>query len=172
MSEILKSAAKEHKIAGKLSQIFSVSPQLELACDRLADFVGLRFEGKCDPLIKEMLTCALDAHKGADKQSSPESAFLYALFEHAERLYQRRHVAKNGDKYFVWLPMIESITQFEGRHAEMQIVTITESCPDEITRRSASLQLAARTLPGELFRTFLEDFDVTDRHAHREALAH
>jgi hypothetical protein len=172
VSELLKSAAREHKLAAKLGQIFVVSPQLELASGRVADFVGLRFRGEQDPLIKEMLTRAVEGYKGAGKQCNPEIAFLHGLFEHAERLYRRRHVAKQGDKYFVWLPMIESITQFESKHEPMEIGTIAERCPDEITQHSAAFQLAARTLPGELFRLFLEDYDASHRHGNREAVAH
>ncbi|CAE6963018.1 hypothetical protein [Paraburkholderia domus] len=172
MSELLKTAAREHKLAGKLAQIFVVSPQLELAAGRVADFIGLRFQGEQDALIKEVLTRALEQHKGASKQCNPDLAFLHGLFEHADRLYRRRHVAKKGEQYFVWLPMIESITQFETRHETMQIDTIGECCPDEITPHSAAFQLAARTLPGELFRLFLEDHDASHRNGNREAVAH
>ncbi|MGB8420236.1 hypothetical protein [Paraburkholderia sp.] len=159
-------------MAGRLGQIFVVAPQLELACERVADFIGLRFQGEQDPLIKELLTRAVEGYKSARKECNPELAFLHGLFEYADRLYRRRHVAKQGEKYFVWLPMIESVTQFESKYQTMEIGTIAERCPDEITQHSAAFQLAARTLPGELFRQFLEDFDGSHRHSNREALAH
>lgn len=139
--------------------------------------MGNRFIGEEEPLIKEMLLRALDRYKESRKQGDQAEAFLLGLFEHAERLYQRRHVAKAGDKYFVWLPMIESLTQFETKYCECEIETIAERCPDVITPSSATFQLAARTLPGELFRRFfevhfLETHDESHGRVDSEAVAH
>jgi hypothetical protein len=171
-TDLLKTAGREHKLASKLAQIFVVAPQLELASARVADFVGLQFLGEKDPLIKEILAGAAEAYKRSDNHATAEMAFLCGLFEPAERLYRRRYVARQPDRYFVWLPMIEPIPQFEARYQALQIQTIDEACPDEITRESAAFQLAARTLPGELFRLYLENHNENRRLADCEALAH
>lgn len=172
MSDILELVSREHKLASKLGPIFVVSPELKIASSRLAEYVGTRFIGAEGPLLIEMLVRAVERYREARKHRNQEMSFLEGLFEYADRLYLRRHVAKTEQLYDVWLPMIEPVTQFEGRNVSAEIVSINEKCPDLVTRESAALQMAARTLTGELFRLFIEEHYANHSQAHREALAY
>ena len=61
MSAVYKNIIRDHKLSHKLIPVFNVAPELELACSRVADFVGERFiaatKGR---LAAEMIESALE----------------------------------------------------------------------------------------------------------------
>ena len=59
---------------------------------------------------------------------------------------------------------------FEARFPGARTEAIDERCPERITPRSAAFQLAARTLTGENFRQYFEDYDVAHSLADSEAV--
>jgi hypothetical protein len=127
--------------------------------------------GETEPLIKEMLDNGLSAYKRTRKTGNPHIAFMQGLFEHANRLYARRYVARDGERYYVWPPMLEPIPTFEARHEGLEAGMVDERCPETITQRSAAFQLAARALTGENFRLYFEDYDVAHAFSDSEAVA-
>ncbi|MFM0608825.1 hypothetical protein PQR05_30270 [Paraburkholderia sediminicola] len=171
MSAVFKQIIRDHKLSSRLVPVFTLAPELELACARVADFIGERFQGETDPLIVEMLQSALAAFKRTRKSGTPHVAFMQGLFERAHLLYARRYVARQGEKYFVWSPMFEPIPSFEARHGDWETGMVDERCPEIITQRSAAFQLAARALTGESFRLYFEDYDVAHSLADCEAVA-
>jgi hypothetical protein len=170
MSAAYKNIIRDHKLSHRLLQVFNVAPDLELACSRVADFVGERFMGDKGPLAAEMIESALDGYKRAKRKGDPHIAFMQGLFEPAKTLYARRYVARFGDKTSVWCPMVEAIPSFEARHFEYKFEMVEERCPDEITERTAAFQLAARVLHGETFRRYFEEYDVAHRYDDSEAV--
>ncbi len=170
MSVVYKNIIREHKLSQKLLPVFNVAPELELACSRMADFVGERFRGERGPLVSEMLQSALSGFKRAKKTGDQHIAFMQGLFEPAKLLYARRHVARSGEKIQVWSPMIEAIPAFEARYAGYELETIDERCPEQITERTAAFQLASRVLQGEAFRLYFEEYDVAHRFDHSEVV--
>jgi len=170
MSAVFKIIIRDHKLSHKLIPVFNVAPDLELACSRVADFVGERFLGEKGPLAAEMIESALSSFKRAKRTGDQHVAFMQGLFEPAKSLYARRYVARRGDKLSVWSPMLESIPVFEERHPNCEYETVDERCPEHITERTAAFQLASRVLQGEAFRRYFEEYDVTHRYDHSEVI--
>lgn len=170
MSAVFKKIIRENKMSSRLIPVFTVAPELELACARVADFIGEKFMGEAEPLVKEMLDTAIAAYKRTRKTGNPHIAFMQGLFSHAHLLYARRYVARDGERYFVWPPMLESITEFEARHETRSTEMVDERCPEVITQRSAAFQLAARALTGENFRLYFEDYDVAHTFSDSETV--
>ena len=170
MSAVLKKITREHKLSSRLIPVFTLAPELELACARVADFIGERFMGESEPLIKEMLDTAIAAFKRTRKTGNPHVAFMQGLFSHAHRLYGRRCIARDGERYHVWPPMLEPVTEFEARHEARGTEMVEERCPEVITQRSAAFQLAARALTGENFRLYFEDYDVSHAFSDSETV--
>lgn len=171
MSAVFKKIIRDYKLSSRLIPVFTLAPELELACARVADFIGEKFMGETEPLVKEMLDNGLSAFKRTRKTGNPHIAFMQGLFEHAHLLYARRFVARDGERYFVWPPMLEPIPVFEARHIGLDAGMVDERCPETITRRSAAFQLAARALTGENFRLYFEDYDVAHAFSDSEAVA-
>jgi hypothetical protein len=119
MSAVFKKIIRDHKLSTRLNPVFTLAPELELACSRIAEFVGERFIGEEGPLIREMLQSGIDAFRRVRKTGEPNVAFMQGLFGRAHLLYARRYVARQGDRYHVWSPMLEPIPAFEARHAEL-----------------------------------------------------
>ncbi|MBB5510990.1 hypothetical protein [Paraburkholderia atlantica] len=170
MSAVFKKIIREHKLSSRLIPVFTVAPELELACARVADFIGEKFMGESEPLVKEMLDCGLAAYKRTRKTGNPHIAFMQGLFSRAHLLYARRYVAIDGDRYHVWPPMFEPVTTFEARYGKLETGMFDERCPESVTQRSAAFQLAARALTGENFRLYFEDYDVAHAFSDSEAL--
>jgi hypothetical protein len=170
MSAVFKNIIRDHKLSHKLIPVFTIAPELELACSRTADFIGEHFRGEKGPLAKEMLESALAGFKRAKKTGDQHIAFMQGLFEPAKLLYARRYVARNGDKIQVWSPMLEAIPVFEERYAKFSLETVNERCPEQITERTAAFQLASRVLQGEAFRLYFEEYDVAHRFDHSEVV--
>lgn len=171
MSDVFKKIIRDHKLSSRLMPVFTLAPELELACARVADFIGERFMGEAGPLVVEMLQSGLSAFRRSRKNGAPHVAFMQGLFERAHLLYARRYVARQGDRYYVWSPMFEPVPSFEARHSDWETGMVEERCPEIITRRSAAFQLAARALTGEIFRLYFEDYDVAHSLADCEAVA-
>jgi hypothetical protein len=171
MSAAYKHIIRDHKLSHRLMPVFNVSPDLELACSRVADFIGERFMGDKRPLAAEMIESALDSYRRAKRNGEPYVAFMQGLFEPAQALYARRYVARRGEKVEVWCPMVEAITAFEQRHPDHELEMVDERCPDHITQRTAAFQLASRVLHGETFRRYFEEYDVAHRYDNSEAVA-
>ncbi|MEX3969808.1 hypothetical protein [Paraburkholderia caribensis] len=171
MSAVFKKIIREHKLSSRLMPVFTLAPELELACARVADFIGEKFIGESEPLVKEMLDNGIAAYKRTRKTGNPHVAFMQGLFSSAHLLYARRYVARDGERYHVWPPMLEPITEFEARHEALGTEMFEERCPESITQRSAAFQLAARALTGENFRLYFEDYDVAHTFSDSEALA-
>jgi hypothetical protein len=171
MSAVFKKIIRDYKLSSRLIPIFTLAPELELACARVAEFIGEKFMGESEPLIKEMLDNGLSAYKRTRKTGNPHIAFMQGLFEHAHRLYARRYVARDGERYQVWPPMLEPIPTFEARFGGLETGMVDERCPESITQRSAAFQLAARALTGENFRLYFEDYDVAHSFSDSEAVA-
>jgi hypothetical protein len=161
MSAVFKKIS-DHKLSSRLIPVFTLAPELELACSRVADFIGENFMGDKEPLVKEMLQSGIAAFRRVRKTGEPNVAFMQGVFERAQLLYARRYVARQGERYHVWAPMLEPIPAFEARHHELGLCTemVDERCPDRVTPRSAAFQLAARALTGENFRLYFEVYDV------------
>jgi hypothetical protein len=168
MSVVFKNIIRDHKLSAKLNRVFVISPELDYACSRLADYIGENFMGESGPLAAEMFASALDGYKRAKKTGNAHIAFMQGLFEPAKQLYARRYIARDGDKVHVWCPMVEAITAFEARYGALKVENFEERCPDHITERTAAFQLAARVLHGEAFRMYFEDYDVAHRFDHSE----
>ncbi|MGF6726795.1 hypothetical protein P3T43_006187 [Paraburkholderia sp. GAS41] len=169
MSAVFKKVIRDYKLSTRLVPVFTLAPELELACSRVAEFVGERFMGAQEPLVKEMLTSALAGFKRVRKTGDSHIAFMQGLFEHAHLLYAKRYVARQGERYHVWSPMFEPVPVFEARYAELETGMVDERCPEHITQRSAAMQLAARALTGENFRMYFEDYDVAHCFSDSEA---
>lgn len=171
MSVVFKKIIRDHKLSARLIPVFTLAPELELCCSRVAEFIGERFMGENEPLVKEMLDSALTGYKKTRKACDPHVAFMRGLFAPAWRLYSHRYVAQDGEKYHVWSPMLEPVTKFEARHGQLAVGMSDERCPERVTQRSAAFQLAARALTGENFRLYFEDYDVAHDLADCEAVA-
>jgi hypothetical protein len=171
MSAVFKKIIRDYKLSSRLIPVFTLAPELELACARVADFIGEKFMGESEPLIKEMLDNGLSAYKRTRKTGNPHIAFMQGMFEHAHRLYARRYVARDGERYHVWPPMLEPIPAFEARFGGLETGMVDERCPESITQRSAAFQLAARALTGENFRLYFEDYHVAHSFSDSEAVA-
>jgi len=149
MSAVFKKIIRDYKLSTRLVPVFTLAPELELACSRVAEFVGERFMGAQEPLVKEMLTSALAGFKRVRKTGDSHIAFMQGLFEHAH--------------------LFEPVPVFEARYAELETGMVDERCPEHITQRSAAMQLAARALTGENFRMYFEDYDVAHCFSDNEA---
>jgi hypothetical protein len=160
MSAVFKKIIRDYKLSSRLIPVFTLAPELELACARVADFIGEKFMGETEPLVKEMLDNGLAAYKRTRKTGDSHIAFMQGLFAPAHRLYAQRYVARDGERYHVWSPMLEPIPSFEARYGGLETGMADERCPETITPRSAAFQLAARALTGENFRLYFEDYDV------------
>jgi hypothetical protein len=171
MSAVFKKIIRDYKLSARLIPVFTLAPELELACARVAEFIGEKFMGESEPLIKEMLDNGLSAYKRTRKTGNPHIAFMQGLFGHAHWLYARRYVARDGERYHVWPPMLEPIPEFEARFGGLETGMVDERCPESITQRSAAFQLAARALTGENFRLYFEDYDVAHAFSDSEAVA-
>ena len=108
MSVVFKNIIRDHKLSHKLIPVFNVAPELELACSRVAEFVGERFRGDKGPLAAEMIESALSGFKRAKRTGDQHVAFMQGLFEPSKSLYARRYVARRGEKLAVWSPMLEA----------------------------------------------------------------
>ena len=75
MSAVFKKIIREHKLSARLVPVFTLAPELELACTRVADFIGEKFMGESEPLIKEMLDSGIAAYKRTRKTGNPHVAF-------------------------------------------------------------------------------------------------
>jgi len=170
MDSVFKKIIRDHKLSAKLIPVFTLAPELEFSCSRVGEFIGENFVGETDPLVKEMLVDGLAGYKQTRKSGSPHIAFMQGLFSRAHLLYARRYVARDGERYHVWSPMLEPIPVFEDRHAALGIEMADERCPEQITQRSAAFQLAARALSGEHFRLYFEDYDVAHTLSDREVV--
>ncbi|MFC0402961.1 hypothetical protein [Paraburkholderia rhizosphaerae] len=171
MSAVFRKIIRDHKLSARLIPVFTLAPELELCCSRVADFIGERYMGETEPLVKEMLDSALASFKKTRKSGESHVAFMRGLFAPAWLLYARRYVASDGEKYHVWSPMLEPVTAFEARHSNLTVGMSDERCPERITQRSVAFQLAARALTGENFRLYFEDYDVAHDLADSEAVA-
>ena len=160
MSAVFKKIIRDYKLSTRLVPVFTLAPELELACSRVADFVGEKFMGREEPLVKEMLASAIAGFRRVRKTGAPHIAFMQGLFEPSHLIYAKRYVARQGERYHVWSPMLEPVPAFEARYAELETGMVDERCPEHITQRSAAFQLAARVLTGESFRMYFEDYDV------------
>ncbi len=169
MSVVFKKIIRDHKLSARLIPVFTLAPELELACTRVADFIGEKFIGKSGPLVKEMLTEGLDGVRRVRKTGDPHVAFMQGLFASAHLLYARRYVARDGERCHVWSPMFEPVTVFEARHAHLPTEVVDERCPENISQRSAAFQLAARALTGENFRLYFEGYDVAHAFSDSDA---
>ncbi|MGU7775679.1 hypothetical protein ACV229_36690 [Burkholderia sp. MR1-5-21] len=169
MSAVFKKIIRDHKLSARLIPAFTLAPELELACTRVAEFIGENFIGKSESLVKEMLTEGLEGFKRVRKTGAPHVAFMQGLFAPAHLLYARRYVARDGDRYHVWSPMFEPIPAFEARHATLTKEMVDERCPENISQRSAAFQLASRALTGENFRLYFEEYDVAHTFSDSDA---
>jgi hypothetical protein len=175
VSEYFKKFLQTHNLATRLNPVFVVLPELEGTCVRVVEFIGEHFMGEKEPLAKEMLERALECYRmGKKNRRSGEIAFMQGLFERARLLYERRYIASNerGTKSYVWIPMVDSIPAFEAQYPALEIRTIMESSPGQITPHAAAFQLAARVLPGELFCLYCEGFYDDHRIDNREVTTH
>lgn len=170
MSDLFKQVVREHKLSTKLVPIFTVAPELELVCSRVADFVGDKFVGESRPLVAEMFADAIAAFKDAKADLRPHVAFAKGLFSRAHLLFAKRYVAWSGERYQVWSPLFEPIPLFEARYPKHRIEMADERCPENITQRSVAFQLAARTMSAEHFRLYFEDWHVADSIADCEVV--
>ncbi|MCG5077241.1 hypothetical protein [Paraburkholderia tagetis] len=168
-STVFKKIIRDYKLSAHLVPVFTLAPELELACSRLADFIGERFVGESGPLMREMLEDGLAAYKRVRKTGEPHVAFMQGLFRRAHLLYARRYVARQGERLHVWSPMFEPVTAFEARFPDCTIEMVDEACPERITHKTAAFQLAARSLTGEGFRLYFEDYDVA--HSYPDSAA-
>jgi hypothetical protein len=159
-STVFKKIIRDYKLSAHLVPVFTLAPELELACSRLADFIGERFVGESGPLMREMLEDGLAAYKRVRKTGEPHVAFMQGLFRRSHLLYARRYVVRQGERLHVWSPMFEAVTAFEARYPECETQMVDEACPERITHKTAAFQLAARALTGEGFRLSFEDYDV------------
>ena len=169
-STLFKKIIREHKLSSHLVPVFTLAPELELACSRLADFIGERFVGEHEPLMCEMLEDGVAAYKRVRKTGEPHVAFMQGLFRRSHLLYARRYVANEGDRVHVWWPMLEPVTAFEARFPEGATAMVDEACPERITHKTAAFQLAARALTGEGFRLYFEDYDVAHSYPDSETV--
>ncbi|OBR54000.1 hypothetical protein [Paraburkholderia tropica] len=169
-STVFKKIIRENRLSSRLVPVFTIAPELELACSRLADFIGDQFIGEREPLVREMLEDGLAAYKCVRKSGEPHIAFMRGLFQRAHLLYARRYVAREGEREHVWSPMFEAITEFEARFKSGATGMVDEACPERITPKTAAFQLAARALNGETFRLYFEDYDVAHDYADRETV--
>jgi len=167
---VFKKIIRENKLSSRLVPVFTIAPELELACSRIADFIGEQFIGEKEPLVREMLEDGLSAYKRVRKTGEPHVAFMHGLFRRAHLLYARRYVVREGERVHVWSPMFEPVTEFEARFAEGAPEMVDEVCPERITQKTAAFQLAARALNGESFRLYFEDYDVAHDYADSEAV--
>ena len=170
MSTVFKNIIRDHKLSHKLIPVFNVAPELELACSRVAEFVGERFRGDKGPLCAEMIDSALSGFKRAKRTGDQHVAFMQGLFEPAKALYARRYVARRGEKLAFGRRCSSRFQLFEERHANCEFETIDERCPEQITERTAAFQLASRVLQGEAFRCYFEEYDVAHRYDHSEVV--
>ena len=170
MSAVFKKIIRDYKLSARLIPVFTLAPELELACARVTEFIGEKFIGEAEPLVKEMLQDALSGFKRVRKTGEPNVAFMQGLFQRAHLLYAKRYVARDGERFHVWSRMFEPIPVFEDRYSAFETGMFDESCPEKITQRSAAFQLAARALTGENFRLYFEDYDVAHCLADSEAV--
>lgn len=169
-STVFKKIIRENRLSARLVPVFTIAPELELACSQLADFIGDRFMGEREPLVREMFEDGLSAYKRVRKTGEPHVAFMQGLFQRAHLLYARRYVVRDGQNVHVWSPMFEPVTAFEARFAEGATEMVDEACPERITPKTAAFQLAARALTGEGFRLYFEDYDVAHSYPDSETV--
>ena len=169
-STLFKKIIREQKLSSHLVPVFTLAPELELACSRLADFIGERFVGEHKPLMCEMLEEGIAAYKRVRKTGEPHVAFMQGLFRRSYLLYARRYVVTEGERVHVWCPMLEPVTGFEARFPEGAAAMVHEACPERITHKTAAFQLAARALTGEGFRLYFEDYDVAHSYPDSETV--
>lgn len=167
-STVFKKIIRANRLSARLMPVFTIAPELELACSRLAEFIGEHFLGESDPLIREMLEDGLSAYRRVRKSGEPHVAFMQGLFQRAHLLYARRYIARDAQTVHVWSPMFEAVTAFEARFAEGATEMVEEACPERITPKTAAFQLAARALTGEGFRLYFEDYDVAHSYPDSE----
>lgn len=166
-TSLFRQIAKEYKLSTKLSPVFILSPDLDDACTRVVDYIGVNFRVREEPLVKEMLVDALTAWRAARKEGDPSIAFMRGLFGRAFDLYAMRYAAFKGEKYTVWYPFNEPIPAFEQRQAPGYVCqVVNEPVPGTVTQRSAAFQLAARVLTGHSFCRYFEEYDVARDFAH------
>lgn len=166
-TSLLRQIAKEYKLSAKLSPVFILSPDLDDACTRVVDYIGVNFKVREEPLVKEMLVDAITAWRAARKHGDPSVAFMKGLFGRAFDLYQRRYAAFKGEKYTVWYPFQEPIPAFEQRQLPGYVCqVVNEPVPGLVTQRSAAFQLAARVLTSHSFCRYFEEYDVARDYAH------
>lgn len=169
-STVFKKIIRDNKLSARLVPVFTIAPELELACSRLADFIGEHFIGEREPLVREMLEDGLATYKRVRKTGEPHVAFMQGLFQRAHLLYARRYVAHQGERMHVWSPMFEPVTAFEARFPDGSTEMVAEACPERITPKTAAFQLAARVLTGEGFRLYFEDYDVAHSYPDSETV--
>lgn len=136
-------------------RIFSIYPDLELACKSAYDFVGTKFPGKKEPLIKEMFSAAFNAYKEAEKKDlNVRHEFIRGLCANAYLLYQVRYCSDSSLSAKVWLPMLQSITSFE--ESSNDIFVRREPDPQSVGKNAALMIFAARVLPSHLYAEVFE----------------
>jgi hypothetical protein len=58
MSAALKKIVRDHNLSSRLIPVFTLRPELELACGRVADFIGEKFMGDIGPtFVMQSLPC-------------------------------------------------------------------------------------------------------------------
>lgn len=131
-------------------RIFTLYPDLDKACQAAISFVGNRFPGNEDVLIKEMIRDAFQFYQKAESSfENPRHAFIRGLCNRAICLYRVRYCAGAKEIAAVWIPMLQEITTFEKNH---EVITIlNEPDPQQVNEESATRLFAARILPGHLF---------------------
>lgn len=131
-------------------RIFTVYPDLDAACKSAMKFVGYKFPGEKDVLIKEMIRDAFLFYKNAETSlQNPRQEFIRGLCNRAIFLYRIRYCAGTDKNLSCWLPMVQEITEFESLHGETYV--LNEPDPQVVSIDSAICLFAARILPGHLY---------------------
>lgn len=142
-------------------RIFSIYPDLDMACNNALAFVGNNFPGKSKPLIYEMFLAAFDAYQKAEQfDQNVRHEFIKGLCSLAYMLYQVRYCSDKSQAVKVWVPMVQSITSFEKSSSDAYVRN--EADPQSVGKKAASMIFAARVLPGHLF------VEVFEREVERE----
>src|SRR5260370_12525550 len=76
MSAVFKKIIRDYKLSARLIPVFTLAPELELACARVTEFIGEKFIGEAAPLVKEMLQDALSGFTRAVNTGEPNVAFM------------------------------------------------------------------------------------------------
>lgn len=136
-------------------RIFSIYPDLDMACKNSLAFVGSNFPGKSKALIYEMFMAAFDSYQKAEQvDQNVRQEFIKGLCSLAYMLYQVRYCSDKSQTAKVWVPMVQSITSFEESSSDAYIRN--EPDPQTVGKKAAAMIFAARILPGHLFAEVFE----------------